>query len=65
MEQHLPTMHIPSVHGGRSIRIRSELKSENGEGSGSGGLHVRNQVILNDDKMLVFEDPYVDTVCAL
>ena len=28
----------------------SESKSQNGEGSGYVGLHVRNQVILKDEK---------------
>ena len=43
----------------------SEFKSENGEGSGYGGIHVRNKVILNDEKMWVFEEPYVNIVCMV
>ena len=30
----------------------SDLKSENGEGSGSGGLHIINQVTLNDENIV-------------
>ena len=43
----------------------SELKSENGEWSGSGGIQVRNQVISNDEKNCDFEEPYVDRLCVV
>ena len=36
-----------------------------GEGPGYGGLHVRNQVTFNGNKMCVFEEAYVDTLCAV
>ena len=42
-----------------------ELKSENYEGSGSISLHIRNQVIFNDNKNCVFDRAYVDTVCVV
>ena len=40
----------------------SELKPENGEQSGRGILHVRNQVTLNENTIYVFEELYMDTV---
>ena len=44
----------------------SEFKSENNiKGSVSDGLHVRNKAILNDEKNVVFEDSYVDTLCTV
>ena len=42
----------------------SELKLENNKGSGSDGLHVRNQVTLNYEKC-VFEESYMDTVSVV
>ena len=38
----------------------SELKSENGEESVHGIIHVRNQVTLNDNTIYVFEELYID-----
>ena len=42
-----------------------ELKPENGEGSGFGGLHVRNNVTLNGQTNCVFEEAYADTLCGV
>ena len=43
----------------------SELNTENSKGSEFGGLHVTNQGTLNNDKKWVFEEPHVDTFCAV
>ena len=42
-----------------------DLNSEDGEGSGYGGLHTTNQVALNEEKKWVVEEAYVDTVCVV
>ena len=35
------------------------------KGSGLDGLHVRNQVTINDEKIGVFEESYMDTVSVV
>ena len=43
----------------------SELKYENGEGLGSFSKHVRSQMNINGDNIVLFDESYVDTVCVV
>ena len=47
------------------LKNSSELRYENGEGSGSGGLYIINQVTLNQSNIFVFGYSYMDTICVV
>ena len=43
----------------------SDLRYKNSEESGSAFPRVRNKVTSNDNKICVFEESYMDTVCVV